>query len=248
MESPLLKSRGKDKEEDTDIDNDETNSDKGVCRGIFHRITGWFFSKPIPTNAETVLLLTQLITDINLALALTEKKSTAKKLEAAKMKASGKKAEMAMVWATAKMYDKRYTQLVGAREVATQVREEISSMQNNMVMFKSFTRANDVLGRMAKQMKIEDVESVIGELREQIEQGKEISEALGAIATEEAMDQEEAERELEAFVNGQERVIPVPDQPSPQNNSPPIGEFFSDKTAAPQKFAKKLKQPEVLAE
>ena len=206
MESPLLKGKP-DKEKEEEEEEEEGNvPKKGGC---------WeWFSFPWtrrsePSNAETVVMLKQVMVDLGLAISQADANSARKKREAIKLRDRGKLAEMKAAWSTAKMYDRRHAELYGMREVVEQIKAEIIAQQNNLSVFGAFSRANRTLEKMFEHLKLGELEKVLGSLHEHLQEGREISETLASPGLIEEIPEDELREEMAAFVSGEKDKVPL---------------------------------------
>ncbi len=176
-------------------------------------VLGWFFTPHIPSNAETVILLQTVMTDIKLAMDHAEEKEKKKKTLAAEMLTKGYKEEAMKAWQTSQSHRRRFKHWFNMRENVEQIKDEIVSQQQSVAVFGAFNEANTALGRIAETLNVDTLNKVLDDLHEKFQEGNEVSEMLanpdGLDPSSAVFDEDEMRRDLEDFLGSSKTQVEI---------------------------------------
>lgn len=185
------------------------NTDEGGARPRLLARLAWalcpgWWEGDTPTdggNAATVQLLQKVMIDLGMLMDHAEEEYTSKMEQAAAEHRRGRREMALKAVQTAHSYGRRRAVWFGMRENVEQIKAELISQQQTASVFGAFSQANAALARLAEQLDVTGLESVLESLREKFEQGEDVSALLGDPGQLEACyDAGQAERDLLDFV------------------------------------------------
>jgi len=155
-----------------------------------------------PTVAETVSLLQKTVINLRLQMEHADQQATKKKEKAAQLYKNNKKDFAFRCWQSAKHYEKIYASWFKMCENVEYIMSEIQRQQQTAAVFSAFSKANNALGKIAKELDLSDLTDVLDSLNDKIQQGKEVSEILSShlIQDDIQMDDRTTESELTRFL------------------------------------------------
>lgn len=175
----------------------EEEEEGKTCAG---RWWAWWTKKSPPTVAETMSMLqhTRLQLDLNMnhcrqCIAKHEQKMC-KYAEDSHMRSAALR-EFRMI----KHYRERHDRWHAMSANLETVLSEIQSQQQTIAVFGAYTRANEVMGKLAERVDMSSLCEILDTLRDRMEEGRDMSDVMGSAFNAEA-DSSELEAEFDAFM------------------------------------------------
>jgi len=169
----------------------------------------WFGEreKVPPTVAETISMLQQ--TRLQLQLNMNSCKQNADKHEQ-KMRnyhsdlqlKSAALREFRMRKRYFDQYDKWHAMYISLETVQS----EIQSQQQAFAVFGAYARANEAMGKLADRVDMTSLCDMLDTLRDRMQEGKDVSDALGSAFSDSMVDSDDLEREFENFMSDQKKT------------------------------------------
>lgn len=160
----------------------------------------WWTKKSPPTVAETMSMLqhTRLQLDLNMnhcrqRIAKHERKMCTY-AEDAHMRSAALR-EFRMI----KHYRERHDRWHAMSANLETVQSEIQAQQQTIAVFGAYTRANEAMGKLAEGVDMSSLCQILDTLRDRMEEGRDMSDAMGSAFNAEA-DASELEAEFDAFM------------------------------------------------
>jgi phage shock protein A len=165
----------------------------------------WWTKKTPPTVAETMSMLqhTRLQLDLNMnhcrqRIAKHEQKMRTY-AEDAHMRSAALR-EFRMI----KHYRKRHDRWHAMSANLETVQSEIQAQQQTIAVFGAYTRANEAMGKLAEDVDMSSLCQILDTLRDRMEEGRDMSDAMGSVFNAEA-DASELEAEFDAFMLSEQK-------------------------------------------
>ena len=179
---------------------DDEQEQQQQSKSCTRRWWSWWTKKSPPTVAETMSMLqqTRLQLDLNMnhcrhCIAKHEKKMCAY-AEETHMRSAALR-EFRMI----KHYRERHDRWHAMSANLETVQSEIQAQQQTIAVFGAYTRANEAMGKLAERVDMSSLCEILDTLRERMEDGRDMSDALGSAFNAEA-DASDLEAEFDAFI------------------------------------------------
>lgn len=172
------------------------------------RLWTWLTSKRTPTVAETISMLQQ--TRLQLELNMNHCRRRIAKHEEKMRSFHGDQhtrtaalREFRMVKHYRERHDKWHAMCANLETVES----EIQAQQQTIAVFGAFTRANDAMGELAERVDMSSLCDILDTLRDRMQEGKDMSDAMTSAFDTDADDADTLEREFDAFMTSEQKKI-----------------------------------------
>lgn len=175
------------------------------------RLWTWLTSKRTPTVAETISMLQQ--TRLQLELNMNHCRRRIAKHEEKMRSFHGDQhtrtaalREFRMIKHYRERHDKWHAMCANLETVES----EIQAQQQTIAVFGAYTRANDAMGALAERVDMSSLCDILDTLRDRMQEGKDMSDAMTSAFDTDADDADTLEREFDAFmVSEQKKIVSI---------------------------------------
>ena len=184
---------------------------RGCLSALWSWVTG--SSNVGTSHAETVMMLKNVIREIQLAMNSVEHQIELKKQQIVSIMhntvfTAAEAREMARsTLKTVRQQRTQYMQWHRMCETVGQLKNELVAQQQSLTVFSAFNRANDVMERIAQELNVDNLNTALSKLQDNLDNGREISELLSSpgVMPENGDDDDELDAELQEMVRQQDQ-------------------------------------------